>query len=73
VHARKAPPPHHFSNGPPLIDSWAMNHFGKLRDINVSISINPWKLSGLTHCIGIALFTFGNEMVSSANRDDREV
>jgi hypothetical protein len=21
VHARKAPPPHHFSNGPPLIDS----------------------------------------------------
>jgi hypothetical protein len=49
-----------------------MNHFGKLRDINVSI-LNPWKLSGLTHCLGLALFTFGNEMVSSANRDDREV
>ena len=30
---------------------------------------NPWKLSGLTHghCLGLALFTFGNEMVSSAN------
>jgi hypothetical protein len=33
-----------------IIDSWAMNHFGKLRDINVSI-LNPWKLSGLTHCL----------------------
>jgi hypothetical protein len=55
-----------------IIDSWAMNHFGKLRDINVSI-LNPWKLSGLIHCLGLALFTFGLEMVSSANRDDREV
>jgi hypothetical protein len=34
---------------------------------------NPWKLSGLTYCLGLALFTYGNEMVSSANRDDREV
>jgi hypothetical protein len=35
---------------------------------------NPWKLSGLTIALGLhALFTFGNEMVSSANRDDREV
>ena len=49
-----------------IIDSWTMNHFAKLRDIDVKY--NPWK-SGLTQCLGLALFKFGNEMVSSANRE----
>jgi hypothetical protein len=48
-----------------IIDSWAMDHFGKLRHINVSIIPGNY-LDWYWHCVGIALFTFGNEMVSSA-------
>jgi hypothetical protein len=56
-----------------IIDSWAMgmDHFGKLRDINVSII--PGNYLDWPIAFGLALFTFGNEMVSSANRVDREV
>jgi hypothetical protein len=56
-----------------IIDSWAMgmDHFGKLRDINVSII--PGNYLDWPIAFGFAFFTFGNEMVSSANRDDREV
>jgi hypothetical protein len=57
-----------------IIDSWAMNHFGKLRDINVSIIPGNY----LDWPIGIALALLCLHLAMKwfdllLNRDDREV
>jgi hypothetical protein len=53
------------------IDSWAMDHFGKLRDINVlSTNVQSLEIIWFDPLPWLALFTFGNEIISSANRDD---
>jgi hypothetical protein len=51
-----------------IIDSWAMNIFGKLRDINVSIIPEIW-IDPPWIALALLCLQFGNVMVSSANRE----